>query len=87
MIRTIRASLTACCFEDEVVRAALPVTLDQGAVGSQTPALVRLARAHHLTTYDPAYLELAMRTGLPLANRDKSLQAAAERVGVSLFAA
>jgi hypothetical protein len=87
MIRTIRASLAACCFEDEVVRAALPVTLDQGAVGSQTPTLVCLARAHHLTVYDVAYLELAMRTGLPLATRDGSLQAAAETVGVSLFEA
>jgi predicted nucleic acid-binding protein len=65
--------------------AALPLTLGHGDVGSQTPTLVRLARAHHLTSYDAAYLELAMRTGLPLATRHGSLQTAAERVGVSLF--
>ncbi len=72
---------------DQVVAtlAALPVTLDHGDVGSQTPTLVRLARAQRLTAYDAAYLELAMRTGLPLATRAGSLLTAAERVGASLF--
>jgi predicted nucleic acid-binding protein len=42
------------------------VTLDHGDVGSQTPTLVRLARAHHLTAYDAAYLIAAERVGVSL---------------------
>jgi predicted nucleic acid-binding protein len=44
-----------------------------------------LARAHRLTSYDAAYLELALRLGLPLASRDQALQAAASREGVPLL--
>ena len=44
-----------------------------------------LARSHRLTSYDAAYLELALRRGLPLASRDKALQAAARLEGVPLL--
>ena len=44
-----------------------------------------LARSHRLTSYDAAYLELALRRGLPLASRDKALQAAARPEGVPLM--
>jgi predicted nucleic acid-binding protein len=46
-----------------------------------------LARAERLTAHDAAYLELAMRLGLPLASKDGDLCAAAERVGVEVFRA
>ncbi len=46
--------------------------------------VLALARAHGLSAYDAAYLELAMREGLPLATEDAALRAAAERVGVAL---
>ena len=36
-----------------------------------------LAEVHHLTAYDAAYLELAQRTGLPLATLDRELKNAA----------
>jgi len=65
---------------------ALPVDLDHGEPGVLWPALVRIARAQRLTAYEAAYLELAMRLGLPLATQDASLRTAAERVGVTLFA-
>jgi predicted nucleic acid-binding protein len=55
----------------------------------QTPsseAVLGLARAHGLSVYDAAYLELAQRRGLPLATLDRRLGTAAEAVGVSLFA-
>jgi len=42
-------------------------------------------RAHRLTSYDAAYLELALRLGLPLASRDQALQAAARSEGVPLL--
>ena len=44
-----------------------------------------LARGHGLTTYDAAYLDLAMREGLPLATQDRDLKRAAGRVGVELI--
>jgi predicted nucleic acid-binding protein len=45
-----------------------------------------LARSHRLTIYDAAYLELALRRGLPLATLDKELAAAAKSEGVPLIA-
>lgn len=44
-----------------------------------------LARQYQLTAYDAAYLELAVRYGLPLATLDDRLAAAAVRAGVSLI--
>ena len=41
-----------------------------------------LAKKHQLSTYDAAYLELAMRRGLPLASLDKALVEAAKKEGV-----
>jgi predicted nucleic acid-binding protein len=60
------------------------------AVDTQTPALafdpiLGLARSHALTAYDAAYLELAMRLGLPLAARDDALEKAAHPAGIPLF--
>jgi predicted nucleic acid-binding protein len=51
-----------------------------------TPALILpVARRFDLTIYDAAYLELALRTGLPLATRDGALERAAEKAGAQLF--
>ena len=44
-----------------------------------------LARAHSLTAYDAAYLELAIRRGLPLATIDQRMNAAASNAGVGEF--
>jgi len=41
-----------------------------------------LARRHSLSAYDAAYLELALREGVPLATLDESLRSVAERAGV-----
>ena len=46
-----------------------------------------LARAERLTAYDAAYLELAMRLGIPLASKDADLCNAAERLGVNVLRA
>ena len=46
-----------------------------------------LAREERLTAYDAAYLELAMRLGIPLASKDGDLCDAAERLGVSVLRA
>jgi len=49
--------------------------------------LHNLARQHSLSIYDAAYLELALRLGLPLATRDVALARAATEAGVALFTA
>jgi len=47
--------------------------------------VLSLARAQQLSAYDSAYLELALRLGLPLATLDTRLADAATRLGVGLF--
>jgi predicted nucleic acid-binding protein len=44
-----------------------------------------LARRHRVTVYDAAYLELALREGLPLATLDAALADAARAEGVALL--
>ena len=44
--------------------------------------ILSLAHSEKLTTYDAAYLELAMRLGIPLATKDHALQNAAKKVGI-----
>lgn len=46
---------------------------------------VLLAERHHLTVYDAAYLELALRRALPLATLDRELRTAAEAEAVVLW--
>ena len=48
-------------------------------------ATLRLAERCHLTLYDAAYLELALRLGLPLATLDSRLVSAAHRCGVTVL--
>jgi predicted nucleic acid-binding protein len=47
--------------------------------------VLTLARRHRLTVYDAAYLELALRSGLPLATLDVMLATAARSEGVPLL--
>jgi predicted nucleic acid-binding protein len=65
----------------------LPVVTDEGSAARALDEILALARAHRLTTYDAAYLELAARRGLPLATKDSELLQAAERIGVPVLPA
>jgi predicted nucleic acid-binding protein len=47
-------------------------------------AILKLARAHRLSVYDAAYLELAQREGLPLATLDADLRRAAASEGMAV---
>ena len=64
---------------------ALPIAVDPVARGTALTETRRLARTHGLTSYDAAYLELALRLAIPLATLDEKLQAAARAEGVRLF--
>lgn len=47
--------------------------------------ILPLATAQNLSVYDAAYLDLAMRKGIPLATLDDNLRTAARNVGVAIF--
>lgn len=61
---------------------ALPIEIDNRTAERALGETLTLARSCNLTAYDAAYLELAMRRGLPLATLDKKLRIAAEAAGV-----
>ncbi|MFN7942394.1 MAG: type II toxin-antitoxin system VapC family toxin [Thermoanaerobaculia bacterium] len=64
--------------------AALEIEVDATPWPSRLPSLLGLARAHGISLYDAAYLDLAQRSGLPLATLDDSLAQAARAVGVAI---
>ena len=64
---------------------AFPITVDDRTVAHAWSDTMHLARAHTLSAYDAAYLELAIRLGLPLACLDGRLKTAAAASGVVLF--
>lgn len=47
---------------------------------------LQLARRYKLSAYDASYLELALRSNMPLATLDEDLQKAAKKAGVKKFA-
>ena len=63
----------------------LPLTTDEHTAARAWRETFELAQAEGLTAYDAAYLELARRSGLPLATKDKDLRAAAGRHGVAVL--
>jgi len=65
---------------------SLPIVVDDGPIGRAFGEIPHLCRAHNLPAYDAAYLELAMRLGLPLACLDNKPKAAVTAVGVPRFA-
>jgi predicted nucleic acid-binding protein len=64
---------------------SLPIVIDPVARRRSLESAVELGRRHGLTSYDAAYLELAMRLEVPLATLDEALADAARREGVELF--
>lgn len=63
----------------------LPIFADSMTALKSFNRTLNLARAHKLSSYDAAYLELAIREGLPLATLDKELIKAAKKSDVKLY--
>ena len=63
----------------------LSIVIDDQTATKAFGDILTLARTHQLTAYDAAYLELAMRTGCPLASLDGPLNDTAAGLGVALF--
>jgi predicted nucleic acid-binding protein len=64
---------------------ALPITLDDESTRRVLTDVHRLSVMYRLTSYDAAYLEIALRRALPLATLDAELSAAARTAGVVII--
>ena len=63
----------------------LNIVTDQATATHALGDTLNLARRYKLSAYDAAYLELALRKGLPLATLDADLARAASTAGVPIF--
>lgn len=63
----------------------LPIHIDTETGSRAFAETLALGRIHKLSTYDAAYLELAMREGLELATLDDQLKKAAKGAGVGVW--
>lgn len=64
----------------------LDIEVDASTSAHALSSTLQLARRYRLSSYDASYLELALRSGLPLATLDEDLQKAAKKAGVKKFA-
>jgi predicted nucleic acid-binding protein len=65
---------------------SLPITVDTETTTQAFAEILGLGRAHRLSAYDAAYIELAAHRRLQLATLDRRLRRAAEAAGVVTFA-
>ncbi len=65
----------------------LPIEPDPDTDACALSSTLELARRSGLSSYDAAYLDLALRRSLPLASLDRDLNRAATQAGVKLFEA
>lgn len=63
----------------------LPVQVDPLTANRAFSRTLALANAYKLSSYDAAYLELAVREGLPLASLDNNLVKAAKKAAVEIY--
>jgi len=63
----------------------LPIVVETEAPQRVMAEILALAREHKLSSYDASYLDLAMRSGLPIATLDSSLKRAASKCQVTLI--
>lgn len=63
----------------------LDIDIDAATASQALGDTLNLARRYKLSAYDAAYLELALRRGLPLATLEADLEKAAKKAGVRRF--
>ena len=63
----------------------LPIRIDPLTADQSLKRTLVLAKAYKLSSYDAAYLELAIRESVPLATLDKALLRAARNAGVDIY--
>ncbi len=62
-----------------------PILVDPNTSQQAFSRIIALARIYNLSSYDASYLELAIRTGLPLATLDKRLIKAAKKSAIPIY--
>lgn len=65
--------------------SSLPIHIDTNTSRYALSETLQIAREYKLSSYDAAYLELAMREGVPISTQDKALRQAASKCGVKIF--
>ena len=68
-----------------ILLGRLNIVTDPATIGRAFGDILNLARRYKLSVYDAAYLELALRTGHPLATLDAHLAKATTLAGVPVF--
>ena len=64
---------------------AVSIIVDADSASYILTDVLRLAVAYRLTSYDGAYLELALRRNLPLATLDEELLRACKAAGATIL--
>ncbi|MFO0790484.1 MAG: type II toxin-antitoxin system VapC family toxin [Pirellulales bacterium] len=64
---------------------SLPIESDGESSSRACTELVSLSRTHGITSYDAAYLDVALRHRLPLASLDVGLRRCAKSLGIKLL--
>lgn len=82
--RRKRLSGSGLAYFFELLRA-LPISVEQETPARMLGEIYELARSLRLSSYDASYLDLSMRSALPLATRDKALLSAAKKCGVPIY--
>jgi predicted nucleic acid-binding protein len=71
--------------ESQELLDELPIQIDTSTNLQFGKKLFDLATQYQITSYDAAYLELAIRLKLPLASFDKKLCIAAKKAGIFIL--
>lgn len=90
------ANVIACSESKELVSAAqsgsfiallegIPIDVDADTFAHVLSDTLQLSRRYRLSSYDASYLELALRSGAPIATLDDDLRRAATKAGVKFF--
>ena len=82
----LRGKLIASQAQESLAKLEqLPIDIDEAR--PDAGQLLALALRYELTSYDAAYLDLALRRQLPIATQDAALADAARRAGVGVVEA
>jgi predicted nucleic acid-binding protein len=63
----------------------IPIDVDDETFAHVLSDTLQLSRRYRLSSYDASYLELALRSGAPIATLDDDLRRAATKAGVKTF--
>jgi predicted nucleic acid-binding protein len=82
-IKRVLAAQEAAEFMEDL--EALNIRVDEESANHVLTGVYRLAVQYKLTSYDAAYLELALRKTLPLATLDQALRVACASAGATVL--